>query len=95
MSLSEVAILITALAAAGAAIYAIWRNGKRTSQDYGSLRQDVKGINDKLDNPDTGLSATNKGITDIKVRCAGVTGKFEQKIENLEAEVFDGKRQTR
>lgn len=93
MSFVDIGIAVAAFSAVGAAVYSIWRNGRRASKDYGSLEQKVDGIKGSLDNPDTGLSAINRELSDMKVHCAGVTGSFGQKIKGLEAEVFEGKRQ--
>ena len=46
--------------------------------------EQIKGINGKLDDPNTGLGAIKKSVDEQKVHCAGVVSGFRERIKNLE-----------
>jgi len=64
----------TSIAAVVGVIYAIVRNGTRSKKQDTELKMelknDINGIRQKLDNPNTGLEAIKKSADDMKVHCA-------------------------
>ncbi|GAH55622.1 unnamed protein product [marine sediment metagenome] len=64
------------------------RNGKTQTKYMASMEtrqnEQIKGINGKLDDSNTGLGAIKKSVDEQRVHCAGVVGDFGARIENLE-----------
>ena len=60
------------------------RNGRSQSKRDGALEQRMKGVEDKLDDDNNGLSAIKKSVDDQRVHCAGITSSFAEKIKHLE-----------
>jgi len=64
---------------------ATWiRNGRHQAKRDGVLEQRMKGVEDKLDDDNNGLSAIKKSVDDQRVHCAGVTSAFNERIKGLE-----------
>ena len=68
------------------------RNGKTSAKEWGSFTTEVKHIRSALEDPNQGLGALKKGITDMETHCATVSGKLSEKAHHLEDEVEELKR---
>lgn len=66
-------------------LIATWvHNGRSQSKRDGALEQRIKGIENKLDDDNNGLSAIKKSVDDQRVHCAGMTSSFQERIKDLE-----------
>ena len=66
-------------------LVATWvRNGRSQAKRDGVMEERIKGINKKLEDPNTGLGAIKKSVEHVKVNCAKVTAAFGEKLKNLE-----------
>ena len=69
----------------GIGLIVTWvRNGRKQSKRDGVLEQRMKGVEDKLDDDNNGLSAIKKSVDDQRVHCAGITSSFKERLKNLE-----------
>ncbi len=68
-------------------LIATWiRNGRSQAKRDGIIEERIKGIKEKLENPNTGLGAIKKSVEKVEVHCAKVTSSFAEKIKNLEGD---------
>lgn len=75
------------------AVILTWvKNGRSQAKEWGSFTNEVKHIKEALEDPDQGLGALKKGITDMQTNCAKVSGKLGEKVYHLEDEVDELKR---
>ncbi|MDP2729202.1 MAG: hypothetical protein Q8O55_01810 [Dehalococcoidales bacterium] len=81
MEVQFIPIWITSTASAIGVVYAIVRNGsrgkKQDEQLKTELKMEVKGIKDRLDDPDNGLAAIAKGVDSQRLHCAEVSTRIE------------------
>jgi len=68
---------ITSGAAVVGVIYSIWRNGNRSKKKDDALKTELKTelgvIQKSLDDPENGLTAIKKEVSDFKLHCATVS----------------------
>ena len=57
---------------------------KHISEMEGRTSEQILTIFNKLDDPNTGLGAISKSVEDQKVHCAGVVGRFDERLNHLE-----------
>lgn len=81
---SLVPVWITSVAAAGSAVYAIVRNGRRSKKQDAELKAELKAelsaITRKLEHPDTGLDAIQRSVSAMGLNCARTTAEFAGQI---------------
>ncbi len=81
------ALIFSGVASAGVVI-TIVRNGKSNTRKDAELKTELKveigHVKEKLDNPESGLSAISSRQSAMTAHCAGMTGRFEERIKNLE-----------
>ncbi len=62
------------------------RNGRSQAKRDGVMEERIKGINKKLEDPNTGLGAIKTSVEHVKLNCAEVTSSFKERIKNLEGD---------
>ena len=66
-------------------LVATWvRNGKSQATRDGIMEERIKGINTKLEDPNTGLGAIKESVGKIEVHCGKTTSSFKERLKNLE-----------
>ena len=72
-------------------IYAIARNGTRGKKQDEQLKTELKSelgtIKEKLDDPDTGLTAIKKSVDEQKVHCAKVSTGIAVQVKTNSVEI--------
>ena len=63
------------------------RNGRKQAKEWGSFTTEVEHIKNALEDPNQGLGALKKGITDMQTHCATVSGKLGEKAHYFEGEI--------
>jgi len=80
-----IALVGVAIIALGLAMTWV-RNGRTQAKRDGIMEERIKGINKKLEDPNTGLGAIKKSVEKMEIHCAKVTSSFAEKIKNLEGD---------
>ena len=84
MSVAEIVAVVMAILV-GIGLCVTWvRNGRSESEQLGSLKTDVKNIQNSLDNPDYGLGALSGKIAEFKTHCAKVSTALSEKVKSHE-----------
>jgi len=66
-------------------LVATWlRNNRSQGKHQGILETEIKNINDKLEDENTGLGAIKKCVDDQKVYCARISSGYGERIKDLE-----------
>ena len=60
------------------------KNGRQSAKNESELKSEVKHINKKLDDPNSGLGAIKASVDEQKVHCANVSSALKAKVEALE-----------
>ena len=80
-----VPLWITSGATAIGVIYAIIRNGSRSRKKDDELKAELKtevgAIKDKLDDPETGLTAIKKSVEDQRLYCVETSTRLGEKVK--------------
>lgn len=80
--------MFVAASAVVGVIAVIIRNGKSSAKTYGELGQRVTDIKETLQNEHSGLGALNNKVAGMQSDYAATLASHNQKIKNLEGEVF-------
>lgn len=62
------------------------RNGRSQAKRDGVMEERIKGIDKKLEDPNTGLGAIKKSVDKQEVHCAKMTSSFTERIKDLEGD---------
>lgn len=91
MDVALIPVWITSVAAAGSAVYAIVRNGRRSRRQEEALKSELKDelhqIEAKLGHPDTGLDAIGRAINGMALNCAKTTSSFKTEVNRNKEEI--------
>jgi len=94
-----VPLWITSGAAVVGVIYSIWRNGDRSKKKDDALKTELKtqmsGIQKSLDDPDDGLKAIKREVTDFKVHCAEVSTGLSTRVQTNAEEIANLRKKKR
>ena len=93
----EIATMVAAYSAVGGLIWQWRKNGKdQAKRDQkraeeqairdNEISNNQKHIIERLDHPETGLSALNGKIHTFETNCAGITAAYGERIKSLERE---------
>ena len=86
-----VPLWITSGASAIGVVYAIIRNGSRNrKQDYilkTELKAELNHIQEKLDDPNSGLGAIKKSADGMRLHCAEVSTRIESQVKTNTDEI--------
>lgn len=68
---------------------ALWlKNGHKESrnetEERTQIKDDIKVIKDRLDDPDNGLAAIKRGIDEQKLNCASVSTRLSTRLNGME-----------
>ena len=82
-------ISIIGVCIVGIGLIATWvRNGKNQAGHMAAMEasqvERTKTIFNKLDDPNTGLGAIKKAVEKQEIHCASTTGRFDERLKNLE-----------
>ena len=92
MSAGEI-IALAGVAIVGFGLAATWvKNGRIQDREFGALQENLKGVNDKLEDPNYGLGALNEKMSDFKITCAQSRTSFAEKIKKNESDIKDLKK---
>ncbi len=87
----SVAQWIATACVAGGLIFTWQRNGKHQLESDTKLKTEltgeIKGIKDKLDDPNEGLGAIKREINGVKEHCAAVTAGCSERFKHVEEDV--------
>lgn len=87
MSAGEI-IALAGVAIVGFGLAATWvKNGRSQDREFGALQENLKGVNDKLEDPNHGLGALNEKMSDFKTTCAQSRASFTEKIKEAENDI--------
>lgn len=82
---------IASTATALGVIYAIVRNGSRGKRQdeelKTSLKLEVKGVKDQLDDPEAGLTAIKKSVDDQRLHCVETSTRLEGQVKTNASEI--------
>lgn len=88
---TSIAQWIATAVVAGGLVYTIRRNGRNNKESDTRLKteltMELRSIKERLDNPQEGLGAIKRELSDMKQHCAAVTSTFSEKIAHAEAEL--------
>ena len=80
-------VLFIAICALG---YSFYRNGRSTSRSVRDsvteLQGNIEHIDDTLKDPHSGLGAIKESVDAQKNHCANLSGRFDERLLNLEKE---------
>lgn len=66
-------------------LVATWRkNGKSQAARDQELKDDLKAVIRRLDDPNTGLSAMDRNLNEVQKNCAGTVAGFNERLKTLE-----------
>ena len=68
------------------------RNGRSQTAKFATLATQVKGIDEKLEDPTHGLSALNEKMGIFQTTCAGARASYDERIKRSEEDIKDLKR---
>ena len=95
----QIPLWITSIAAAVAAIYSIWRNGSRSKKKDDQLKTELKSeigtIQKSLSDPNFGLGAIKKEVSDFKVNCASVSTALSAQVRTNAEEIANLRKKKR
>jgi len=87
MSVAEIVAVVMAILV-GIGLILTWvRNGNSQSEQFGSLKTDVKNIQNSLDNSDCGLGALSGKIAEFKTHCAKVSTSLSERVQSHEKSI--------
>ena len=80
-------VLLIAICALG---YSFYRNGRSTSRNareaVTELQGNIEHVNETLKDPHSGLGAIKESVDAQKNHCANLSGRFDERLLNLEKE---------
>ena len=86
--IAEVISICTLVLCGGGLIITWTRNGRSQSNKMAGMEsrqnEQIKGIKEKLDDPNTGLSSIKESVSKQETHCASITGRFDERIKSLE-----------
>lgn len=86
--IAEIISTCTLVLCGGGLIFTWVRNGRnqniRMAEMESRQNEQIKGIKEKLDDRNTGLGAIKATVSNQETHCASITGRFDERIKNLE-----------